>query len=1043
MVGSRFRSDSTSEDSNRAEKRNVDNAIIEEVTDTRASDMQDSKPDFDFENLRDTGFAKGPEETFGSSADRLVHESAIFQKCSYDFVERVLMGAKKALCKGGQRMIEEGAAVPCSMFFVLWGIAEVSCSGETCSLLKEGDSIGESQLLGCSSKWHYSVHATSMCMVCEISRAVMEDALQDFAEEEAHFQNILEEAQARKARTGLALQGCASLRRGSEAFLSELESKMDNRVYFPEQILFAEGAEDGSLFILNHGIVGMEIAGRLVRFEEVPTMHPRLAVNEDLGLQRQNRRKSSVGLHSGSNTPASHTTDSRRSMTHTTLHRELDELDFRILGEESVLGAIDARTITARAKSMCHVSILYRASFRQTLSKYPHDKHLIQPFLNLKNEDTFQRIPFREHWPFNSGHLSDAFFEFLGRHIEKRILGIGDFLVLDELHRNVHVLLTDGNVSLCQIDRGRMLLRSGESESSHEDHQVELGPGSVICGDKFWTNNTIQALDTCCISILHRGVVARALEHLSADRDALLPTLAKQQHLKMRTLGPQKDKMAKVLRERSIFADTSEGFLEQIIRIGAIRVFMPGDRIIQQGTHGTSIFILSIGTANVVNESVEEINGQMWRTLTDEGTLPHGSVFGELVMLAVESTRTASIIASTVCCTWEVQHSVILALLDKYPSERRKFQKLIARHLDKLAVPGIIYLPFFSEFHQQFRTMIGVKCERQIYFPGETILREGHLGDRMFVLNVGTAMVSMQHHKVTQATGSFPCSRQIPGNQGTVHTKKDTSHFGFNTICGIGGHVKYPVTVTSETMCQVLVISRCTWQHALHTYPEMREISRAMEIEEKYRQHRRRESFMPMVERRRTFQCVIDALSSERKPDKAHFLETYFQQWVRYTAKVLDFKREEKEQLECNARKIEQWLTKRKQQLEQVKPLRDLQRLVDRNLTHRGPLKMPRVSQSATPRKSPNHSWQESESPYMSPSPAWRQSPLTARQQRRSLPPLPKVRPANTTKPHNSRQAFTREGSVNLESGLLPKEGSGSTGRQLPASAPAAVATLL
>ncbi|CAE7480605.1 HCN1, partial [Symbiodinium pilosum] len=82
-------------------------------------------------------------------------------------------------------------------------------------------------------------------------------------------------------------------------------------------------------------------------------------------------------------------------------------------------------------------------------------------------------------------------------------------------------------------------------------------------------------------------------------------------------------------------------------------VFMPGDRIIQQGAEGNSMFILSVGSAEVVKESLEEFAGLLVRNLHFIGGLTYGSVFGELVMLGVQSKRTASIIASSTCCTWE------------------------------------------------------------------------------------------------------------------------------------------------------------------------------------------------------------------------------------------------------------------------------------------------------------------------------------------------------------------------------------------------------
>jgi len=58
---------------------------------------------------------------------------------------------------------------------------------------------------------------------------------------------------------------------------------------------------------------------------------------------------------------------------------------------------------------------------------------------------------------------------------------------------------------------------------------------------------------------------------------------------------------------------------------------------------------------------------------------------------------------------------------------------------------------------------------------------------------------------------------------------KGGQHFGFNMICSCGDRLdkeRYPVTVITETMCQILVVTRTTYQHALHRYPEMVEVAR-------------------------------------------------------------------------------------------------------------------------------------------------------------------------------------------------------------------------
>eukprot|EP00439_Symbiodinium_sp_Y106_P074881 s31_g14.t1 len=160
------------------------------------------------------------------------------------------------------------------------------------------------------------------------------------------------------------------------------------------------------------------------------------------------------------------------------------------------------------------------------------------------------------------------------------------------------------------------------------------------------------------ITIIRNISISVSIQEYPREREKVVPLLVleHQQQSNPRSTVTQvksyrQERVAKILRERSIFSNTSQDYLAEfvaeILNFGTVRVFMPGDRIIQQGAEGNSMFILSVGMAEVVKESLEE-------NLHFIGGLTYGSVFGELVMLGVQSKRTASIIASSTCCTWEV-----------------------------------------------------------------------------------------------------------------------------------------------------------------------------------------------------------------------------------------------------------------------------------------------------------------------------------------------------------------------------------------------------
>jgi len=963
--------------------------------------------------------------------DQLIHRSPVFQECSYDFIETIMLHTRKKLCPPGVVIVDEGSPDNPSMFFMLWGTAVRSCMDEECGEFVEGESFGVPQFLGISKTWHWKVTAVSSCMVCELPRSCLQVALEEYPEEAEHFAAITDGHERRQQeRPGYSWKGlrcCAPLKRCSEAFLRELEAHMDHRCFFRGETVVSEGTEDGTLYVLEYGAVNVEIDGRVVRTEEVPRVRTRLLYNEEYGLLHAGDRRGSENNRSGRLSTSSNNGSSEGRYESKDFRADAgsadgsseaaqgsedggESIEAVAFGNQAVLGISTMRTVTVVAQRICDVRTLHRKTFLRLLANFEKDRQLVEPFLDCRQEEVFPPLSVAEMPVFGEQRfkdlgLSKAFLDFCEAHLEERMFAVGDIMTLDTFHRNIHPPLPDGNISLCRINRGRAQLfepavgRVTAAKLQLGEDDSELGPGSIISGDHFWKKSVIKVIETCFVTILHRGVIGRALEEFPVDRDIFMPMLATRQHMKLR--AHKSERVIKILRERSIFAKTSQAFLNEIIKYGSIRVFMPGDRIIEQDTDGKSMFILWVGTANVVKEHVEECEQVQTRTLTNVGALTFGSVFGELVMLGVQSKRTASIIAGTVCCTWEVVHHRILAILDRNPIERRTFLQLVEEHLHRLAAPRIIYHQLFSGFHQQFRTLIGVNCERKLCFPGETIVREGATGDRLFIMNLGTALVEMQHQHVMQVKGG--------------------SHFGFNMICTDADRKeRFPATVVTETMCQILMITRSTYQHALQKYPEMWQVAKELEAEERARAWKQRECFVRMVHRRRCLRHIIDALRGsalpvggresqasqppEPLPSDKNLLESAFSSWRSVTQRSSELKREEEIMRIINSKRIDHWLSRRRHQLEQVKPQMELKRLVRKNLDERGPLKLAKKKHGFMPEyksmRMPHRSIEEEESPYLSPSPVWRRAPMTARESsRHRLPPIGEPKPMSQEEP--------------------------------------------
>lgn len=950
---------------------------------------------------RAPSFAGFGEPESESHLEKLIHAAPIFSECSFDFVETVLLHMKKLLYRSGQAIAEEGRSYPASMFIILWGSATVTCLGDKCKTLVEGQSFGEVNMLGLSPSWSSSVHAKTACMVCEVTKQCLEDALAGHPVEAAFFSSRFgSQARSRQERAALhwqALRHCASLRRCGEAFLNDLTSVMERKMFFLGENLVSEHREEERLIVLDHGVVSVDIAGRSVRVDEVPAVHTKLSWTEDCSsLLRQLAR--GAEKEQSDDGPAMYGPDTFIMLPPKCFGSEdADDLpDAVVFGEGSLLGISLMSLATVRATTVCETRVLYKQTLLRVLQKHPAEMAAFAPFLDIKHQEAFPPLLLRSSPLFAGTACSEDFFDFLQQHVEERIFGVGDCFSLDHFRKNVHAPESSDTFalgSICRLNKGRVRIHAAQpsgAKVSRRSFDVEdLGEGSYIMGKQLWTDRA-QALEVCYVSILHGGAIARALEELPDDRAFFVPSLeapraaeaAQAAELQQQETERRGGHVANVLRERSIFSKTSPEFLGDIISHGSFHVFMPGDRIIEQGTDGNSMFILWVGTAHVVKEQVEVVGKHHVRTLTNVGALAHGSVFGELVMLGVQARRTASVIAASVCCTWEVGQQQILQILDRYPTERLNFLKLVEEHLDKLAATRIIYHQLLDGFHQQFRTLLGVNCQRKLYFPGETIVHGGALGDKLYIINLGRGTVQLNDQHVMQAKGG--------------------SQFGFNNVCQHGERERYPYTVKSETMCQVLMVTRSTFQHALHKYPEMRDTAKALEAEEKNRVNSQRLGFLQAVQKRRGLRSIIEALKGSALAQKVESmpcwsLESTFQAWQGIFLKSREARRAEDELRLSNARRTDEWLAKRGERMAKAGPKLELLRLVARNLRRRGPLKLGKLSPEelvlagVATRSTSSQSWEarKEDSPYMSPYPKWKKWPSTPRDASMRLPPLP------------------------------------------------------
>jgi small-conductance mechanosensitive channel len=139
------------------------------------------------------------------------------------------------------------------------------------------------------------------------------------------------------------------------------------------------------------------------------------------------------------------------------------------------------------------------------------------------------------------------------------------------------------------------------------------------------------------------------------------------------------DKARSILQNDPLFRCLSEEQIESLIEQANVVHFGRGERVIEEGADGQSMFILVHGSAQV---SVSQ-NGSLIRV----GALREGDCFGEMSLLTGEK-RTATVRAEHDCAVLEISKPVMADLLRDSPDCLTSLSELLAQR--KLETEGIV-----------------------------------------------------------------------------------------------------------------------------------------------------------------------------------------------------------------------------------------------------------------------------------------------------------------------------------------------------------------
>ncbi len=139
------------------------------------------------------------------------------------------------------------------------------------------------------------------------------------------------------------------------------------------------------------------------------------------------------------------------------------------------------------------------------------------------------------------------------------------------------------------------------------------------------------------------------------------------------------DEARAILREEALFECLSDGQIDNLVKEARLNYFGRGERVIQEGAEGDSMFVLLRGAARVwVSKNGSSI---------PVATLSAGDCFGEMSLLTGES-RTATVQAESDCYVLEIGKPVMAGVIRDSPDCLERLSELLARR--KMENEGVL-----------------------------------------------------------------------------------------------------------------------------------------------------------------------------------------------------------------------------------------------------------------------------------------------------------------------------------------------------------------
>jgi len=241
--------------------------------------------------------------------------------------------------------------------------------------------------------------------------------------------------------------------------------------------------------------------------------------------------------------------------------------------------------------------------------------------------------------------------------------------------------------------------------------------------------------------------------------------------------------------ESAVFAACTDEFKDYVSRHLQKVTLAPGDVLMHQNAEGHEMYFVARGSIEVVINNVR-VN-----------TIVAGEVVGEMAALGVDSRRSATCVALTICVLFQLSRDVLEQTLRLYPDQKSAFAwRCRSKNEDKL-LERVNRADAFADvlgkgsLGFRARSRISNKLESKLLLPGDVIVRAGQKGSELFLIDFGVAMAT------------------LAGKTWTINHHGQGEVWG--ELCFLQDEPRYRLTIVAQTICHV----RCGTREALWNDP--------------------------------------------------------------------------------------------------------------------------------------------------------------------------------------------------------------------------------